>query len=175
MRRRAAQAPVCSSRYPQNVGDELIRIVDRAMAEAVQKGGAWLVCRPGCAECCLGQFPISSRDAARLRQGLGELRLHDPERAARVSRRATVWVESDDQPCPALDPESGTCDLYASRPLTCRLFGPPVRCASGAVAVCELCFNGATDDEIAASTVDLDVEAIDPTSSDETSVAMALR
>jgi hypothetical protein len=33
--------------------------------------------------------------------------------------------------------------------MTCRVFGPPVRSEDG-LGVCELCFNGATDEEIAA-------------------------
>jgi Fe-S-cluster containining protein len=52
--------------------------------------------------------------------------------------------------CPALDPELGTCDLYRFRPMTCRVFGPPVRNEGGGIGVCELCFHGATDEQIAA-------------------------
>jgi Fe-S-cluster containining protein len=63
----------------------------------------------------------------------------------------------DEEPCPALDPETGTCDLYAARPVTCRTFGPPVRWGGDAVGVCELCFDGATDEEIAACEVPLDI------------------
>ena len=67
---------------------EFIQIVDAALAEAVQKSGAWLVCRPGCCECCLGPFAITQLDAARLRTGLQELATKDPARAARVRQRA---------------------------------------------------------------------------------------
>ena len=70
-----------------------------------------------------------------------------------------AWMEGlpDDDPCPVLDPETGTCDLYAARPVTCRVFGPPVRWGGDAVGVCELCFDGATDEEIAGCEVRLDV------------------
>jgi len=34
--------------------------------------------------------------------------------------------------------------------MTCRVFGPPVRQESGALACCELCFTSASDEEIAA-------------------------
>src|SRR4029077_9083746 len=61
-----------------------------------------------------------------------------------------------DEPCPALDPETGACDLYPARPMTCRTFGPPVRCGSEAVGVCELCFEGASEAEIAACEVEVD-------------------
>jgi Fe-S-cluster containining protein len=54
----------------------------------------------------------------------------------------------NDEPCPALDPQSGLCELYESRPVTCRVFGPPVR-SEGGLGVCELCFQGASSEEIA--------------------------
>lgn len=159
---------------------ELIQIVDAALAEAARKSGSWLVCRPGCWECCVGPFAITELDAARLREGLAELETSDPARAARVRERAREAASrmpefaagrhyddtefealldelADDDPCPVLDPEKGTCDLYAARPLTCRVFGPPVRWGGDAVGVCELCFRGATDEEIAACEVDLDI------------------
>jgi Fe-S-cluster containining protein len=65
------------------------------------------------------------------------------------------------EPCPALDPEHGTCDLYASRPQTCRVFGPPVATDEG-YGVCELCFQTATPQEIAHA-------AITPPSEDRSS------
>ena len=139
----------------------LIQIVYAALAEAARKSGAWLACRPGCCECCMGPFPITQADAARLRQGLGDLEFQDAGRAARIRSRARGWSEGDDEPCPVLDPDTGTCDLYAARPLTCRTFGPPVRCASGALAICELCFDGATEEEISACVVDLDPAVLD--------------
>jgi Fe-S-cluster containining protein len=158
---------------------ELIRIVDAALAEAAGKAGAWLKCRPGCCECCLGAFEISVLDAERLRNGLTELETRDPARAARVRARAgevaarlrheypgdtvnRVLSETadDDEPCPVLDPATGTCDLYESRPLTCRTFGPAIR-SGGAVGTCELCFPGATEEEIAGCAVELDADALE--------------
>jgi Fe-S-cluster containining protein len=56
---------------------------------------------------------------------------------------------ANDEPCPVLDPESGMCELYESRPMTCRVFGPPVRSEEG-LGHCELCFQGASNEEIAA-------------------------
>jgi Fe-S-cluster containining protein len=157
---------------------DLIHIVDAALAEAARKAGPWLVCRPGCAECCIGTFEIGESDASRLRAGLGELAAHDAVRAARVVERARRFAqlteeEADETACPALDPQTQTCELYDSRPLTCRLFGPPVRGASGAIGVCELCFDGASEEQIAACEV-----AIDPTvledKGETTNVALAL-
>jgi Fe-S-cluster containining protein len=114
-----------------------------------------------------------------LRNGLSELERSDPERARRVRERAREAVTrltpgfpgnaqtgilnddeeaeerfagfADDEPCPALDLETGACDLYTARPMTCRTFGPPVRSGpEGALGVCELCYHGATDEQIAA-------------------------
>jgi Fe-S-cluster containining protein len=169
-------------------GDEaLIRIVDAALAEAARKSGSWLVCRPGCTECCMGPFPITQLDAQRLRHGLAELESRDLERAGRVrerARRAVAEPATDDDPCPALDPSTGTCDLYAARPITCRVFGPPVRYGSEAVGVCELCFQGASNREIAACAVEVDAQDLESQLSNEleettgargeTSVALAL-
>ena len=169
-------------------GDQaLIQIVDAALAEAARKSGPWLVCRPGCTDCCMGPFPITQLDARRLREGLAELESRDRERAARVRERARQALDqaaTDDDPCPALDLSTGTCDLYAARPITCRIFGPPVRCGSEAVGVCELCFRGASDEEIAACGVEIDPQGLESQLSDEleessgvrgeTSVAFAL-
>lgn len=152
---------------------DLIQIVDAAMAEAVRKSGSWIACKPGCMQCCLGSFPITRMDAARLRSGLVELERNDPVRAASVRDRAGNYQETEDgdEPCPVLDPETGTCDLYAWRPVTCRMFGPAVRSGGDAMGICELCYAGATDAEIAACVVDVDIEADD---SEETTVAAAL-
>ena len=167
----------------------LIQIVDAALAEATLKSGPWLVCRAGCTQCCVGPFPISQLDAVRLRRGLAELEARDPRRGALVRERARQSVArisssfpgdpttgilseseeaeeqfasfADDEPCPALDLETGACDLYAARPITCRTFGPPVRCGADAVGVCELCFVGASDEEIAACEVEADVEDLE--------------
>jgi Fe-S-cluster containining protein len=167
----------------------LIQIMDSAWSESARKSGDWLVCHPGCSQCCYGPFPINALDAHRLLQGLETLTSTDPERAAQLRHRARAAVEklspdfpghvptgilfeteeaeaqfadfANDEPCPALDPATGTCDLYASRPMTCRTFGPPMRCGSEAVAVCELCYHGASDDQIAACEVTVDLDSIE--------------
>jgi Fe-S-cluster containining protein len=177
------------------VDRELIQILDATMAEGVRRSGSWIACRPGCFECCIGPFPITARDARRLREGLAELASSDPERAARVVQRARASVEricheypsdplaavlsideaAGDEACPALDPSAGTCDLYAARPVTCRTFGPAVSCGGETLAVCELCYSGATDDEIAACRVEIDTSELDGMEGEEdTIVAFAL-
>ena len=145
--------------------DTLIQIVDAALAEAARRSGPWLPCRAGCMQCCLGEFPITQLDAARLRRGLADLEAREPERAARVRRRVREAVArpapmADDDACAALDPDTGTCDLYAARPITCRTFGPPVRSGDG-LGVCELCFHGATDEQIAACEMVVDPDDLE--------------
>lgn len=162
---------------------ELVQIMDASFADAARRAGEWLACRPGCTQCCHGAFAIDALDAARLRAGMETLRHDDAARAEAVERRALAWIAehgpafpgdvetgrlgtsdedceafenyANDAACPALDPRSGRCDLYAWRPMTCRVFGPPVRVAGdepgrGALGCCELCFVGVSDKEIAA-------------------------
>lgn len=156
---------------------ELIQIVDAALADAARRSGEWLVCRPGCTQCCVGVFAINQLDAVRLQSGLADLERTDPQRVGRIRSRARDSVRrlssefpgntetgvldegpeaderfaefANDEVCPVLDPETGLCELYSARPMTCRTFGPPVR-AEGGLGVCELCFQGATDEQIAA-------------------------
>jgi Fe-S-cluster containining protein len=168
----------------------LVQIVDAALTEAARKSGEWLLCRKGCTQCCHGVFPINQLDAVRLRQGLRELEISDPQRAARVRKRAKDAVKklaaefpgdpatgilredeeaeerfadfANDEPCPALDPVNGTCDLYSTRPMTCRTFGPPVRSGpERGLGVCELCYQGASDEQIAACEMTPDPENLE--------------
>src|SRR5258708_7142175 len=158
---------------------QLVQIMDAALADATRNAGPWLVCREGCTPCCHGAFAINALDAERLRAGMATLRSTDLALATTLEQRARAWIvehspafpgdsatgllgasEADQQafehfaneaPCPALDPATGRCDVYAWRPMTCRVFGPPVPMGEGdALGCCELCFHGATEAEIAA-------------------------
>ena len=62
-------------------------------------------------------------------------------------------------PCPALDPSSGVCDLYAHRPIACRTYGPPMRIGGEDLPPCRLCFVGAAPEEVASRRTELDVAA----------------
>jgi len=157
---------------------ELVQIMDAALADAARRSGAWLACRPGCTQCCHGAFAINALDVARLEVGINTLRATAPRKAEALVRRATEWIAeygaefpgdratgtlgtSDEEQarfeefaneaaCPALDPATGLCDVYEWRPMTCRVFGPPVRMAEGdQLGCCELCFVGASEEEIA--------------------------
>jgi hypothetical protein len=81
------------SRSPLPAADaKLVQIVDTAFADAARRSGDWLLCRPGCTQCCHGVFAIHQLDALRLQNGLSELEKHDPPRAARVKHRAQSSV-----------------------------------------------------------------------------------
>ena len=162
---------------------ELLHILDNWLERANQHGGEHIACRRGCAQCCIGAFAIDPLDAVRLQQGLNELAEHDLPRAQRILQRSAESLEriaeffpgnvetgildataeaaevfedfANDEPCPALDPETLSCDLYGHRPMTCRVFGPPVR-SEGGLGVCELCFTTASPEEIAAAEVPLE-------------------
>ena len=196
---------------------DLIQIVDTAVADAYRRGGHHLVCKPGCSQCCIGVFPIAHEDAERLRKGLAALEQTDPEKSNRIRTRVKnslarldPWFPGDlttgilnedheaailfeefanDEPCPVLDLDHGTCDLYESRPILCRTFGPPMRTAgdNGEVnlATCELCFIHATTEEIAACELDPTIPAQEQASNEaynaahnlhgQTLIAYALR
>lgn len=161
----------------------LIQIVDAALASAVVRSGEHLACRPGCSQCCHGVFEISALDAGRLRDGLAAAPV---DVAARIRSRVAAaraklgpffpgdvasgvltgtpeeielfeeWAHAE--PCPVLDPETQTCDLYSHRPILCRTFGPPIlndpEDREAGLAICELCFTDASDHDIAAAEMD---------------------
>ncbi len=190
---------------------ELVQIMDASLAEAARRAGALLACRIGCTQCCHGTFTINALDAARLRAGMTELHTTNPALAAEIELRARAWLAehgpsfpgdrdtgalgrspddqarfedfANDAACPALDPATGRCDVYAWRPMTCRVFGPPIRTAGDdgteGLGHCELCFIGATSEQVAACEMpvphDLEAELLDEVGpQNETVVAFAL-
>lgn len=171
---------------------ELIQIVDAALADAFQKSRQWLACRPGCSQCCVGVFAINQLDIIRLKKGLAELEQQDPECARRILERAHAAVarlspdfpgdpatgllnhdDSDEaskhwdeygnsEPCPVLNPETGMCELYESRPVLCRTFGPALT-SEDDLGHCELCFVGATEEEVIACEMHPDPDHLEET------------
>jgi Fe-S-cluster containining protein len=167
---------------------ELIQIVDAALADSARRSGEWLVCHPGCTQCCVGVFAVNQLDAIRLQRGLAVLEKMDPQRAQRIRLRAGASIRrlagefpgdartgvldegpefeerfaefANDEVCPVLDPKTGLCELYDARPMTCRTFGPPVRSEDG-LGVCELCYHGASDEKIAACEMVVDPEDLE--------------
>ena len=183
---------------------KLIQIVDAALADSARRSGKWLACRPGCSQCCHGVFAINQLDALRLRSGLAELDRKDPARAARIRERALKAVarlspefpgdpntglleESDGEeasrrwddfanhePCPALDPVTGTCEIYEYRPITCRTFGPPIKEGED-IGVCELCFDGATEADVVACEMKPDPDNLEAALLEELEESSGLR
>jgi Fe-S-cluster containining protein len=158
---------------------DLFPILDAALASTTARSGDWLACKPGCHQCCVGVFPISQFDAERLGEALAMAqndvadRIRERAAASRARLRAEfpgdpasglLFTEpqheeafagfANDEPCPVLDPVTGTCDLYAARPVQCRTFGPPMRDEDGNLTVCELCFVDAPAEEVARCEMD---------------------
>lgn len=175
---------------------EFVQIVDAALADAAARSGPWLACRPGCNQCCTGVFRISPLDAERLREGFRSLKQSDSERGAEIQARVSASAArlaatypgnsftgklyedkeslerfedfANDETCPVLNPSSGTCDLYAHRPLTCRTFGPPVRIEDGSFGICELCFVDAPVEAVTAAEMKLPSAALEQQLIEET-------
>ncbi len=164
--------------------DELTRSVDARLAAAARRAGTHVTCHRGCTPCCIGVFDITALDARRLRRGLAVLRGERPRLAAGAAARASaqwaaqcgafpgtassgVLADGDaarerffaahaEVPCPALDPRTGGCVLYAFRPLSCRTYGVPLRCGAEVLPPCPLNFIAARAVEVAAATAEVD-------------------
>ena len=134
----------------------LLQEVDQWFAGCVQRHESSITCARGCSSCCRGLFDITLLDALYLRSGFNRLSedIQDSIRlkagvqleplAARWPTFTTPWIlnsipetewddmmpEDDETPCPLLS-ETGTCLVYAHRPMTCRLNGIPLIDVSG--------------------------------------------
>ena len=169
---------------------QLVQIVDASLADAARCAGDLLACRIGCTQCCHGAFAINALDAERLRAGMSALHATRPALAAAIEQRAYAWLGqyggefpgdthtgvlgtsdadrarfddfADNAACPALDLDTGRCDVYQWHPMTCRVFGPPIRATgndgSEGLGHCELCFIGATPAEVAACEMPVPLE-----------------
>ena len=183
----------------------LLRILDGGLSEARTRAGDAAVCRAGCFGCCLGPFPITLHDALRLQRGLAELAERDSGRAARVQLRAREAMEdlrdgfpgdwpsglldverADEElfssrfqmvPCPALDLETGACELYDYRPVACRTYGLAVRIDGVSLTPCRLNYAGWSADQIEDRrvTLPLEIPEIAENQEGQTVVAAVLR
>jgi Fe-S-cluster containining protein len=164
-------------------------LLQRDFDAAAATAGQWLLCRPGCAECCFGPFPITRLDVRRLKAGLARMEQGDPALALAVRQRARLAAAAlsegfpgdpasggltGDEPtldnfferhaslaCPALDPDTRRCDLYAWRPVSCRIYGPPARFGDECSSPCRLCFVAASDESIEASRMTPDRDGLE--------------
>ena len=187
--KRAAVSPGVPDDALARLDGDLLKVIDTRLADGARRGARWLACRLGCTECCIGPFPINRLDVRRLQRGLKELEARDPGRAAAVVDRSRAaiaqlsedfpgnartgllsgdedaedryFVRSAEIPCPALDPATGGCDLYAHRPVSCRDYGLPMRFGRKDLPSCRLCFVGAPPAEIETCRLDPDPDKIE--------------
>ena len=136
----------------------LLQRIDRWFEVVGSRNPGVIPCRAGCSACCHGPFDISVADALLLREGLAllpapdramareralemleSMRAIEPEWGAPYDVRALGEDRFDAltdslaaEPCPLLD-GSGRCQIYAHRPLVCRLIGLPMVTAEGNV------------------------------------------
>lgn len=130
---------------------DLLGTIDDWFARASDAHPGVVPCARGCAACCHGPFDISVADAALLARAVAalpdEVRARVRERAerqlARMQAFAPAWqapwnvADLGDErfdalcdefarvPCPLLG-NDGACQVYADRPLVCRLIGLPM-------------------------------------------------
>ena len=123
-----------------------------------------IACHRGCSACCRGLFDITLLDALYLKRGFDLLPLAEQqavrERSAeRLAELAAQWPdfrvpwtlnhipeetwdammpEEDETPCPLLS-DTGVCQVYAHRPMTCRLNGIPLIDSTGEELFDEWC------------------------------------
>ena len=136
----------------------LLERIDRWFEQAAERHPGVIPCRSGCSACCHGPFDISVADTLLLQEGLA---LMPPDARAQARERARGLLEMMQEiepdwqapfdvrvlgdarfdaltdalaaePCPLLD-EAGRCQVYAHRPLVCRLIGLPMVTAEGNV------------------------------------------
>lgn len=135
---------------------QLLERLDQWFSEVRQRHPGVIPCKAGCTACCHGPFDISPADVRLLEEGLAQL---SPEVRQQVRTRGAAlldrmralepgwtapWDVRDldderfdrlaealaDVPCPLLD-AAGACQVYAHRPMVCRLIGLPMMTAEG--------------------------------------------
>ena len=168
----------------ETADEALVRSFDAAIRQGEAGAAGRLACRLGCTGCCVGPFEITALDAARVVRGARALAARDPgaglaliarasEQWGRMARafpgdpetgvltgddaeREVFFARFGEAPCPALDPATGACLVYGSRPLSCRTYGLPVRHGGALLEPCPLNFAGASPETVTASTIEPD-------------------
>lgn len=98
--------------------------IDERTQTILRDRSDWL-CGKGCDSCCrrlanVPQLTLAEWDL--LRDGLTDLL---PERLQEIHRNMTSLANQQSRPitCPLLDLATGTCPVYAQRPVACRTYG----------------------------------------------------
>ena len=98
--------------------------IDVRVQTILEERSDWL-CGKGCDNCCrqlasVPQLTLAEWDL--LREGLADL---TPEQLREVRTNMTSLTSQQSRPvtCPMLDMSSGTCPVYAQRPVACRTYG----------------------------------------------------
>lgn len=128
--------------------ESLVAQVDAVFQKVSSNFSAEVKCRQGCSDCCHALFDVTLIEAmylnakfAELDEALRNTILIEADKADRKAyrfkRQASKDVEEVDQSeillrtakerlrCPLLD-QDDRCSLYASRPITCRIYGIPL-------------------------------------------------
>ncbi|MBW1681183.1 MAG: YkgJ family cysteine cluster protein [Deltaproteobacteria bacterium] len=130
--------------------EEIAGLADAAFRRLAERHADLVRCIPQCADCCHAVFGLFPVEAAYLRLHFDQLDRKVRRPAVRRARRARQIMDrlqerwemegisgdlSDERiPCPLLDEEK-LCILYAHRPITCRVYGIPLR-IQGKARVC---------------------------------------
>lgn len=98
--------------------------IDERVQTILRDRSDWL-CGKGCDSCCrqLANVPqLTLEEWDLLRDGLTDLL---PERLQEIRRNMTSLASQQSRPitCPLLDLATGTCPVYAQRPVACRTYG----------------------------------------------------
>jgi Fe-S-cluster containining protein len=130
--------------------EALVREVDRAVGRVLETQADRIRCREGCSDCCSAVFDLTLVEAFYLNAHFHweipeEVRLPITERAETADRQfyqlkhklhrmrlregktdqELLWYLAEQRVrCPLLNTAEG-CDLYAFRPITCRVYGIP--------------------------------------------------
>jgi hypothetical protein len=106
-----------------------VRAQSAELVEQALAGGRRPACKEGCAWCCYGTrveviAPEALVIAALLADpGTEATRIRIRETARRVHSLSAADRHRERVACPLLDPERGSCSVYAVRPLACRGLG----------------------------------------------------
>lgn len=108
----------------------LVYKVDSLCQKLEQMHRKYMVCRPGCSQCCEVERTVLSIEAYVVEQ---RLRLLSPERIKRLRK----IYRNNDEVCPLLLRDR--CVIYTARPIICRTHGLPILYREAARSFMDYC------------------------------------